>query len=87
MKTILDFKSFESKIIEKDTTAKTLNVKSLIQIVDGDDKNSGQGVILKALKTMYHIKYKSEVYKVKKSEVSMNVHGQAQSKLSDLTKK
>ena len=77
----MNFKTFEAKIIK---SGSNLNVKSLIQVVDEDDNNVGQGLITKALKTMYYVKYKTKTYKLKKSDVDMNEHGQAQTSIKNL---
>jgi len=61
------------------------NIKSLIQIVDADDKNTGQAKITKVLKTMYHVKYGSKKMKIKKSDVDINVHGQNQTNIENLS--
>ena len=79
--------SFEAKTVKKDTTDTKYNVGSLIQIIDGDDKNVGQAKIRKALKTIYHVYYKSEIYKVNKKDISTNVHGQIQTDFPSLKKK
>jgi len=78
---IYKFKEFEAKIVKD---ADTLNAKSYIQIVDEEDKNIGQAIISKVFKTLYRVKYKAKEWKIKKSDVSINEHGQAQSMLSDL---
>ena len=54
-----------------------LPLKSLIQIKE-DGKNVGQAKIIKTLKTLYHIRYKSNIYKVKISDLEINKHGQVQ---------
>jgi hypothetical protein len=73
-------------LIEAQTykTANDLNQKSLIQIVDENDKNCGQAIIMKSLKTLYHVKYKTKLYKVRKIDVNTNIHGQAQLELIKL---
>lgn len=83
-KKIKNWKQFEAKNIKEDTTDTKLNVGSLIQIVDADDKNIGQAKIKKSLKTMYHVYYKTKNYKISKKDVTINVHGQAQAILSKL---
>ena len=65
--------------------SKSQNTKSLIQIVDSDDKVKGQAKISKVLKTMYHVKYNSKTMKVKKSDVDINIHGQNQTQIDNLT--
>lgn len=74
----------EAKLIDK---APELNCGSLIQIVNDDDENCDNAKIIKCLKTLYHIKYKSETYKVKKSDVNINIHAQAQTEIKKLIKK
>jgi len=61
------------------------NVKSLIQIIDSDDKVKGQAKISKVLKTMYHIKYAGKKMKVKKSDIDINIHGQNQTEIKNLS--
>ncbi|MCK9415859.1 hypothetical protein M0Q97_04295 [Candidatus Dojkabacteria bacterium] len=79
-------KNNKSIIVDAQTykTANDLNPKSLIQIVDENDKNCGQAIIMKSLKTLYHVKYKTKLYKVRKIDVNTNIHGQAQLELIKL---
>ena len=74
----------EAKIATKDTTRINFNVGSLIQIVDENDKNISQAKFKKALKTMYHVQYKGKDYKVNKTSLSLNIHGQVQTELKNL---
>lgn len=60
-----------------------LPIKSLIQIKE-DGKNVGQAKIIKTLKTLYHIRYKSNVYKVKINDLEINKHGQVQVEIDKL---
>lgn len=76
------FKHFEAATIEQKPAE--LNVGSHIQFVDDNDKNVSQGKITKSLKTMYYVKYKGGSKKVKKTDVKMNIHGQAQTNISNL---
>lgn len=80
-------KKFDEYINEaklQDIKAGIMNVKSLIQIVDEDDKNVAQAKITKVLKTLYHVNYKSGKYKIKIPDVAINIHGQAQCNLDKL---
>lgn len=72
---ILENNIKEAKIIDK---APDLNSDSLIQIVDKNDKNYGNAKIVKKSKNLYYIKYKFKNLKVKKSDININIHGQAQ---------
>jgi hypothetical protein len=85
MKHILGFydATNEAKIATKDTTRINFNVGSLVQILV-DDKNIGQATFKKVLKTMYHVQYKSKIYKVDRKDLSLNVHGQVQTELKNL---
>jgi len=78
--------SYEAKTLDRDTTDTKFNIGSLIQIVDEDDKNVGQAKIKKALKTIYHVYYKTTNYKISKKDVFTNVNGQVQVELSKLLK-
>jgi hypothetical protein len=60
-----------------------LNIKSLVQIIN-NHKNAGQGEIKKMLKTIYHIKYKSKNYSIKKDILNYNIHGQVVANFNDL---
>jgi len=79
------FELNEAKKVDIETY-KDLNVKSLIQIVDENDKNNGNATIIKKSKTLYYLKWNAAKYKIKISDVSINVHGQAQASESDLVK-
>jgi len=80
-----DFDINEAKKVDTDTY-KNLNVKSMIQVVDADDKNNGNAKITKKSKTLYYISWHSKKWKVKIEDVSINVHGQAQVDEKDLIK-
>jgi len=74
----------EAKIATKDTTMSEFTTDTLIQIVDEDDKNIGQAKIKKVLKTSYQVTYKTKPYKVNKTDLSLNNHGQIQTELKNL---
>lgn len=82
MKHILRFN--EAKVVNKDTRKYNYNVGSLIQIVDDNDKNIGQAKIKKALKTIYHVEYKSTIYRINKKDIVTNIHGQIQTNIENL---
>jgi len=86
MKHILGFyeQTNEAKIAIEDTTNIKFNVGSLIQIVSEKDKNIGQATFKKALKTIYHVNYKSKDYKINRKDLSINIHGQVQTELKNL---
>lgn len=83
----LDLNSFkynEAQVIIEDTTEKHFNVGSLIQIVDDNDKNIGQAKIKKELKTIYHVNYRGENFKVSKKDLAINKHAQIQTNINNL---
>jgi len=74
----------EAKVAIKDTKSTNFTTGSLIQIVDENDKNIGQAEIKKVLKTIYHVKYKSNLYKIDRKDLVLNIHGQIQTELKNL---
>lgn len=83
MKNLKTFENFEneSKIVNK---ASDLNTGSLIQIVDNNDKNTGNAKINKKSKNLYYVKHNYKDMKIKKSDVNINIHGQAQASYDKL---
>jgi hypothetical protein len=82
---ITNFEKFnEAQVVKQNTTDLTFNTKTLIQIIDNSDTNIGQAEIKRVNKKSYVVKYRDELYNLNKTDVSINIHGQAQSNINSL---